>query len=113
MSYTQHMQDCCEMLRNTREYPTDTYLVDLVEICHRMDKYQSPDGIKPSLDFPIRAYVRCFQDDIHQLRKELNKDFASNSMCQRTSLCSRLLRIKLTQARSSRTASSQRRNLPV
>ncbi|KAK9369480.1 hypothetical protein V1509DRAFT_619548 [Lipomyces kononenkoae] len=75
MKYTDYTEECCRVLEDAGEYPTDLYLVRLVRL-HRMggrircmfDEYDSPGLI---LSAPIGMCIKSIEAELRQLKQSL------------------------------------------
>ncbi|KAK9233890.1 hypothetical protein V1525DRAFT_414898 [Lipomyces kononenkoae] len=77
MKYTDYTEECCRVLEDAGEHPTDLYLVRLVRL-HRMagrirrmltiDEYDSPGLI---LSAPIGMCIKSIEAELRQLKQSL------------------------------------------
>lgn len=77
MRYTPHLENCCQVLMSTSEYPSDVYLFQLVQLHRLMRKYGPFDGDEPNMSMAL--YVRCVQDDLRRFRESIPPHLAQDS----------------------------------
>ena len=74
MSYTQRTEECCRLLNERSELPSDAYLVHMVQLHHiasrigqtlLLDEAEVPSGATLR---PIQMCVKSFQKDLEELR---------------------------------------------
>jgi hypothetical protein len=76
--WSSHMEDCCQKLEAASASPLDVYSTCIIRLYQMAERYLGVDGIRPSKDFPIRAYVRCFREDVQRIRTSLPPSVAAN-----------------------------------
>ncbi|KAL2428740.1 hypothetical protein ABEF95_006154 [Exophiala dermatitidis] len=73
LHYSKYAEECCRVISETMEYPSDTYLVKLTELCHfgdrtsrtlKSDDWEWSSGIAT----PLGACVRSLEAELHQLK---------------------------------------------
>lgn len=78
MRWTDHLEDCCNVLMAAAEYPSDALAVQLVQLVRIMERYSPYIGIKSSSNVPIRTFVRCFEGDLQRYRQTLPAGMSDN-----------------------------------
>lgn len=71
MPWTEHLEECCQVLQEAAKYPSDAYAVALIRLDHLLERYTGIEGFKPGVSMPIQTYVKLFSDDIDRLKQSL------------------------------------------
>jgi hypothetical protein len=78
MRYNQHLDDCCQALNKAAEYPTDTLLVQLVQIHRVVEKYLPTVGARNYGSVPIKSFFGCLDEDIHRFTAAIPASLTNN-----------------------------------
>ncbi|KIX94678.1 uncharacterized protein Z520_09724 [Fonsecaea multimorphosa CBS 102226] len=82
MSWTQHLEDCCNALVAAAEYPSDIYAVQLVRL-HRVIEVYSPSlGLMTTSNVPLQSLMRCLERDLQQYQESIPSSLAGNNLFQ-------------------------------
>ncbi|KAJ5156320.1 hypothetical protein N7492_009123 [Penicillium capsulatum] len=79
LRFSKYTEECCQVLSETMEFPTDTFAVQLVRIAHLADKITQTVSLNaldsPAiLSAPLGMSIRFFQTQIQQLRTSVTAD---------------------------------------
>lgn len=79
---TTYLEQCCKVLEETMQYPSDEYLVKLVRIqqlAQSISLTMAIDNISQhAMKLPLTMVVRSFQDQLDAFRESLPPQYASN-----------------------------------
>lgn len=70
-AWSEHLEQCCQILQTAAEYPSDANAVAYVRLNHLVERYTGAGGFKPGAFMPIPAYMRLFSEEIDRLRQSL------------------------------------------
>ncbi|KAJ9260815.1 transcriptional regulator family: Fungal Specific TF [Paecilomyces variotii] len=79
LRYTKYTEECCQLVAEAAEYPTDTLLIQLMRVHRLADKIKlslSLDELEVQLGVsaPIGAYVRSLESELVQLKHTFPQD---------------------------------------
>jgi hypothetical protein len=74
--YTRHAEECCNVIIEAAEYPSDVYLVQLVRLHRLADKIRrslSCDdvGVSMTMAAPLGALVKALESEVIQVKSSL------------------------------------------
>ncbi|EHY58925.1 Transcription factor opdL [Exophiala dermatitidis] len=70
MRWTPYLEECCNFLARTVEYPTDIDAVHVVRLQRIVERYSPATGaLSLCGQVPIRSYVRCLEEDFEVLQR--------------------------------------------
>ena len=84
--YTKYAEECCQLLLEAAEYPTDVHLIQLVKLLYMGDKINrtlNPQDFDPSsnISMPVGAAVKSLEAEVHQLKPLVSPDSLQNGKC--------------------------------
>ncbi|PTU21624.1 hypothetical protein P175DRAFT_0193252 [Aspergillus ochraceoroseus IBT 24754] len=74
--YTRYTEECCRVLEDTRDHPTDLYLVRLSRLHRIADRikrtfcFDEYDASGPALTAPLGMCIKSFETELQQLRQQ-------------------------------------------
>ncbi|KAK4941827.1 hypothetical protein LTR10_018303 [Elasticomyces elasticus] len=76
VKYSRYADECCRVLEQTKEYPSDEHLVVMIRImslCNRIRSTFSPEESEPSsgMSAPVGVCVKSFEAELEQLKTKL------------------------------------------
>lgn len=71
MPWSEHIEECCQILSESMERTSDTYAVALVRLDHLVDRYRNIDAGQQKLTMPVQTYVRLFSADLESFKQSL------------------------------------------
>lgn len=80
--WSQHLEDCCTALSAAAEYPSDTLLLQLVELDRVAERYSPILGAQSIAGMPILSYINCFEEDLRRYQRNLPPVLADNDFMQ-------------------------------
>lgn len=97
LKYTRYTDECCQIISEAAEYPTDTLLIQLMRVHRLADKIKrsiSLDELEVPLGVsaPIGAYVRSLGSELAQLKQSFPEqlpDSGKNAMSTEKQKCAR------------------------
>lgn len=91
MSWSEHIDECCQSLAKTMENASDAYAVALVQLDHLVDRYRNIDGGHVKLSIPLQTYVKLFSADLESFKQSLpinlQNDLNLNLHVQTSQIC--------------------------
>lgn len=72
MPWSEHIEECCQILSSGMDRPSDPYAVALVRLDHLVDRYKNIEGGQQKLAMPLSTYVKLFSADIESFKKNLS-----------------------------------------
>lgn len=71
MPWSDHIDECCQVLADSMERPSDAYAVALIRLDHVVDRYRNIEAGQQKLSMPLQTYVRLFSADLESFKKNL------------------------------------------
>jgi hypothetical protein len=77
--FTKYTNECCEVLKEASEFPTDAYLVQLIRVMHLGTKVRHTTTLdelgSEDLSAPLGLLVRGHQAELQQLKTSFSCEF--------------------------------------
>jgi len=86
-----YIWDCCRVLKESEEYPTDEYLMHLVHLQSVIGKIRLVSLPLSRIDQPLVIYIKMLQNELQQFKDNLPTGFGQNSTLLRSTLIFTLL----------------------
>ena len=75
MGSTPYIEECCDVLESTRQYSSDIYLVQLVQLQIIIGKIRRNILPPHGIDAPVVMYMEALQVELQQLKDRVPSDF--------------------------------------